>query len=95
MEEDDGPDQDQLEPALREDVLFSVRFALSQGFRFRPRKRDHYQLDDFAGWAKSVLEQFDLSGMKVYRKKPKPHRSFPSEVMRPDYGRDDGGDDHG
>lgn len=76
MEQDEGPDQDQYEPVARDRVLFDIRFALSKGFVFRPRKRD-YTVADFSGWAKAILEHMELTGLKFLRRKPPPLHSYP------------------
>lgn len=78
MEQDNGSDQNELEPAPRDDVLFSIRFALSKGFNFRPRKRD-YGTAAFDGWAKAILEQLELAGLRFFRRKPRPWHSWPPE----------------
>ena len=59
--------EDELYEVPREDVRFDIRFALSKGFKFRPRKRD-YTEQDFRVWADAILKQLELTGLRFYRK---------------------------
>lgn len=53
----------------RENLLFVIRYALSQNFKYRPRKQQHYSEDDFSAWAMQVLDHMELTGLRIFKKK--------------------------
>lgn len=53
----------------RENLLFVIRYALSQNFKHRPRKQEHYIEDDFSAWAKQVLAHMELTGLRIFKAK--------------------------
>jgi len=62
-------DQEDIQPAPREGVLFDIRYGLSRAFSLWPRKRD-YREEDFQGWANAILTHLETAGVRFYRKVP-------------------------
>ena len=52
-----------------ENLLFVIRYALSQNFKHRPRKQQYYSEDDFSAWATQVLAHMELTGLRIFKKK--------------------------
>jgi hypothetical protein len=64
----------------REHLLFVLRYALAQNFKYRPRKRQHYDADDFTGWAQAVLNHMELTGLRFFKEEERGDQHF-----RPDF----------
>jgi hypothetical protein len=60
----------------RDHLLFVLRYALAQNFKYRPRKREHYAEDDFAAWAQAVLAHMELTGLRFFKERVTGNRHF-------------------
>ena len=60
----------------REHLLFVLRYALAQNFKYRPRKREHYDEDDFTAWAQAVLAHMELTGLRFFKEEVTGNRHF-------------------
>ena len=60
----------------REHLLFVIRYALAQNFKYRPRKREHYAEDDFTAWAQAVLAHMELTGLRFFKEEVTGNRHF-------------------
>ena len=63
----------------RQHVLSVIRFALSQNFKYRPRKQEYYLEDDFRGWAIQILEHMELTGIRFFKENNEGPRHFKPE----------------
>jgi len=71
-----------LEEQGREQLLSIIRYALSQNFQFRPRRRDYYIEDDFRSWAAQILAHMELTGIRFFKEKTEGPRYFRPHVSR-------------
>jgi len=60
----------------RDHLLFVLRYALAQNFKYRPRKRAHYDADDFTAWAQAVLNHMELTGLRFFKEEVTGNRHF-------------------
>ena len=60
----------------RDHLLFVLRYALAQNFKYRPRKREHYDEDDFTAWAQAVLNHMELTGLRFFKEEVRGERHF-------------------
>lgn len=78
-------EEEEIEPASRDDVLFDIRYGLRRAFRFRPRKKD-YREADFHSWAEAVMRHLELSGLRFFRKTPERGHTAPEDSEGSDGG---------
>jgi hypothetical protein len=71
-----------LEEQGREQLLSVIRYALSQNFQFRPRRRDYYIEDDFRSWAGQILAHMELTGIRFFKEQTEGPRHFQPHVSR-------------
>ena len=72
-------DNVELAEESRQQVLSVIRFALSQNFKYRPRKQEYYLEDDFRGWANQILEHMELTGIRFFKENNEGPRHFKPE----------------
>ena len=63
----------------RQHVLTVIIFALSQNFKYRPRKQEYYLEDDFRTWANQILDHMELTGIRFFKENNEGPRHFKPE----------------
>ena len=63
----------------RQHVLSVIRFALSQNFKYRPRKQEYYLEDDFRTWANQILDHMELTGIRFFKENNEGPKHFKPE----------------
>ena len=77
-------------PVERDDLLFTVEFALLKAERSWPKKRVPGDHDRLKPMARAVVEHLELCAMRCFRRPPAPHHSIPDPFFTP--GRSGGGE---
>ena len=72
-------DNVELAEESRQHLLSVIRFALSQNFKYRPRKQEYYLEDDFRSWANQILEHMELTGIRFFKENNEGPRHFKPE----------------